>query len=96
MTTSVNEAIEKKLSSGLVPIFKIELSLGNTIERVLLSENTECTYTIILKNKINHKEIRNRLELSSDVRIWRNKDRHYEPESGYICSRTNHAIIGPA
>jgi hypothetical protein len=95
MTDSVIEAIEKKLSAGLLPILEIELELGNIVARVESPKGTNYSFVVILKNKINHNEISNRLELSSQVKKWENKDRHYDLESGYVCNKAGHAIIGP-
>jgi len=95
MTSSVNEAIEKRLSGNLLPIFKIELELGNSVARIDCPAGTKCPYAVVMRNKINHKEIDSRLELTNEVKKWESRDQHYDLESGYACEKTKHAIAGP-
>ena len=95
MTSSKIEPIERRLSEGLLPILKLELELGNAVARVENPKGTNYSYVLVLRDKINHKAIRNRLKLSGEVEKWESKDRHYDPESGYVCDKTKHAIIGP-
>jgi hypothetical protein len=95
MTNSGIGAIEEKLSEGLLPVYKLELSLGNVVARIDCPAGTKCPYAVILKNKINHKAIKEQLELHSSISKWENRDRHYPLESGYSCEKTRHAISGP-
>jgi len=95
MSSPENAAIDKRLSGNLLPIFKIELELGNCVERVDCPAGTKCPYAVVMKKKINHKEIERRLELTNKVRKWENRDRHYDLESGYACEKTKHVIAGP-
>lgn len=95
MTNSVNKVIEEKLSKDLVPVFRFQLELGNSVARVDSPAGMNCPYALILKNKINHREIEKHIKLNSRIRKWKNTDPHYDRESGYFCETTNHAIACP-
>ena len=87
--------VENQLCSDLLPIYKLELSLGNVIERVESPAGTKCPYAVVFKKRLNHKKIKELLTLPNSVFKWDNKDHHYELESGYGCEKTKHGIAGP-
>lgn len=86
--------IRKLLSPTLLPIYDLEISKGNIIERVDKPAGTLCPLAVIFKKTLHYVEIKD-LRLQPEVQKYENKDRHYPLESGFFCKRSRHVVAGP-
>lgn len=84
-----------KLSPYLEPIYNLELSLGNEVERIDEPSWSNCPYGIYFKDKLHFEEIKEKLNLPPFIKYWENKDSHYSLEAGFLCKETMHLISGP-
>ncbi len=84
-----------KLSHDLLPIYQLELAMGNEVARVDEPAGTKCPYALVFKRALHKAEIERELELSSSVKYWESRDRHYPQEAGYYSEATGHAVLGP-
>lgn len=84
-----------KLSSDLLPIYELELSCGNEIERVDEPAGTDCPYAVVFKYPLHKMEIESTLYLVPSVRYWQSRDLHYDASAGYVSDTSKHAIAGP-
>jgi len=85
-----------RLSQYLLPIFQLEVSLGNEVERIDEPAGTECPYAVIFKRPLHKKEIEDEIHLAASVKYWESHDCHYETGAGYYCEVTKHSISGPS
>lgn len=84
-----------KLSQDLLPIYQLELAMGNEVASVDEPAGTECPYAVVFKKPLHKVEIERELELPSSVRYWESRDWHFPKEAGYHSEATRHSIIGP-
>lgn len=84
-----------KLSEDLVPIYELELQLGNQVERIDCPAGTDCPLAIIFREPLHFEEIRRRLTIPATVTKWTCTDSHYPLESGFGSSSSKHAVAGP-
>ena len=84
-----------QLCKTLEPIYKLEISLGNTVKSIDTPAGSKCPFAINLNDKLHFNEIAKQIDLASTVEKWENKDRHYPLQSGYACSKYKHSIAGP-
>jgi len=86
-----------QLCKDLKPIYELELSSGNTVERVEKFAYTKCDLGIYFSKPLHFKEIEKGITLSSAIERWENNDRHYSMggEAGYYCSECKHSVAGP-
>ena len=78
-----------------MPIYDLEISLGNEVESIDAPAGTKCSYAVNFKNILHFSEIENQLSLPASVDQWENKDRHYPVQKGYFCNNNKHSIAGP-
>ena len=81
------------LSKAIRPIYELELSMGNLVERIDRPAGSKCPLAIIFKHELHIDEIK-KMGLPS-VTYWENYDPHYPIECGYFCESTRHAVAGP-
>ena len=86
----------KYLSKDLKPIVDYELKIGNEILRIDRPAGTKCPLAVILKNPFDFNGLENIYKLPSTIERWQNKDRHYDLESGYVCTKTRQALAAPS
>ncbi len=84
-----------KLCESLIPIYDLEISLGNEVESIDSPAGTKCPHAVNFKNKLHFSEIEKQLSLSSSVEQWTNKDKHYPLQKGYFCNKYKHSVAGP-
>lgn len=82
------------LSQDLLPIYQLELKLGNQVERVDSPAGTLCPLAVVFREPLHLQEIA-KLHLPPSVSQWSNFDPHYSMETGYSSSVSKHAISGP-
>lgn len=82
------------LSNDLVPIYDLELKLGNKVLRTDSPAGTICPLAIIFRDPLHFEEIKS-LKLPASVTKWTNDDPHYPLETGFSSSVSKHAIAGP-
>ena len=80
---------------SLLPIYELEVELGNSIASVDSPAGTNCPFAINFTQRLHHEEINKQLKLSPTVERWTNRDKHYPEQSGYFCSKYKHSIAGP-
>jgi hypothetical protein len=84
-----------KLSPALKPIYDLELTLGNEVERVDEPAGSECPYAVIFTHPLHFDEIEQGLVLPRSVVRKESRDPHYPIEGGYKCESTQHVVAGP-
>lgn len=84
-----------QLCPDLRPIYELEISLGNGVERVEEFLYTECDLAVAFSKPLHFTEIEKKINLPASVKRWANKDTHYSIEAGYYCSACKHSIAGP-
>jgi hypothetical protein len=84
-----------RLSVDLKPIYDLELALGNKVAWTAEPAGTECPLAVGFEQPLHFDEIAARLTLPATVTRWSSDDPHYDPEAGFKCGRTNHALAGP-
>ncbi len=89
------EVIRRKLSPSLQAIYDLELSLGNSLDRVEEPAGDRCPLAIIFKRPMHKAKIESTLSLPTIVKWWECRDPHYPIQGGYVCEETHHAIAGP-
>ena len=82
------------LSKDLLPIYKLELELGNEIARIGDPEGSKCPYAIVFKYPLHKQEIDNTLNLPSHVHYGETHDSHYGHDTHYFSDESRHAVIG--
>lgn len=93
--TDATEVIRRKLAPNLQAIYDLELSLGNSLDRVEEPAGDRCPLAIIFKRPMHKARIESTLSLPSIVKWWECRDPHYPIQGGYACEETHHAIAGP-
>jgi len=83
------------LSSDLMPIYQLELGLGNQVVRVDQPAGTLCPLAVIFRDPLHLEEIGNQIPLAATVSQWTNDDPHYPLETGFSSSISQHAVAGP-
>jgi hypothetical protein len=83
------------LSKDLLPIYELELQLGNQVARIDSPAGTLCPYAVVFRDPLHLEEIGKRLKLAGSVTKWSNDDPHYPLETGFRSSASKHAIAGP-
>lgn len=83
------------LSRHLRAIVEYELGIGNEIERIDRPAGTKCPLAIIFKKPLSFNGFLETNKLPEGVERWESRDRHYDQESGYVCTKTRQAIAGP-
>jgi hypothetical protein len=81
------------LSRNLQPIFDLEKSLGNEMDYYV--SNEKCGMYIAFVRPLHRAAIEKRLVLSPALTWQQFRDPHYPLEEGYVCSETNHTVVGP-
>lgn len=89
------ETSMSKLSQDLVPIYCLELELGNEVVRIDEPAGTKCPYAVVFGRPLHKREIEMQLKLPRSVRYWECRDPHYAKEAGYLSEVTRHGIAGP-
>ena len=89
------EEIRRKLAPSLQGIYDLELSLGNSLDRVEEPAGDRCPLAVIFKNSMHKDRIKSALSLLPSVKWWECRDPHYPIQGGYTCEGTHHAIAGP-
>jgi hypothetical protein len=87
--------MKTSLSSDLMPIYQLELQLGNQVARVDSPAGTLCPLAVIFRDPLHLEEIGKRLKTPASVTQWTNDDPHYPLETGFSSSVSRHAIAGP-
>lgn len=83
------------LSDDLLPIYQLEIGLGNEVARIDELEGSACPLAVIFRQPLHFDEIRKAITLPSSVRYWESRDGHYPMEAGYACAKTGHALAAP-
>lgn len=83
------------LSNDLMPIYQLELQLGNQVARVDTPAGTLCPLAVIFREPLHLDEIGKRLKVAASVTKWVNDDPHYPLETGFASNISKHAIAGP-
>lgn len=83
------------LAEELVPIYELELRLGNVVHYVAEPAGTACPYAVVFKRPLHKAEIERELRLAPTISYWESHDPHYPIEAGYQCAITRHAVAGP-
>jgi len=83
------------LSANLLPIYELELRLGNSVNRVDEPAGTTCPFAVIFQQPLHFKEAEDAGIVPPAVRRWEIHDPHYPPEAGFLCEETRHALAGP-
>jgi hypothetical protein len=83
------------LSADLLPIYELELRLGNQVSHVYDPWGSECPLAISFRDPLHFDVIAKQLTLAESVMRWRNDDTHYPLESGYVSKVSRHSIAGP-
>ena len=89
------DTILGKLSPDLHEIYKLELSLGNVVERTDEPAGTECPYGIVFAQPLHKEQIEAGIALSATVYYDISDDPHYPIEGMYLSRESRHAISGP-
>ena len=89
------ESPKIRLSRDLLPIYHLELELGNELAYVAEPAGTECPYAIGFKQPLHIQEIEQQFDLPATVEYWECDDPHYAIEAGYRSTVSRHAIAGP-
>ena len=84
-----------EICKTLLPIFELEISLGNTVESINSPAGTKCPYAVNFTKRFHFKEIEKQLILASSVDKWKNIDSHYPKQSGYVCNKYKHSLAWP-
>ena len=84
-----------KLSKDLLPIYELELALGNELDRIDEPAGSKCPYAIVFKYPLHKREIDSTLILTSHVRYGETHDSHYGLDTHYFSDESRHAVIGP-
>jgi hypothetical protein len=84
-----------QLAAELVPIYELELRLGNAVNYVAEPAGTACPYAVVFKRPLHKEDIERELRLAPTVCYWESHDPHYPIEAGYQCAITRHSISGP-
>ena len=83
------------LSDDLLPIYDLEIALGNKVARIDEPAGTTCPLAIVFRDPLHFDLVSTKLQLMQSVHRWRNDDPHYPLEAGYSSSISRHAIAGP-
>ncbi len=83
------------LSSRLMPIYELEISLGNRVARIDEPAGSVCPYAVVFASPLHLDDIRARIQLGGDVQFWEVRDPHHAAELGFVCEVTRHAVAGP-
>lgn len=83
------------LSERLKPLVDFELLRGNEIVRVDRPAGTKCPMAVIFQKPLDFNGYKEKHGEPAGVDRWKNRDRHYPLESGYVCEKTRQAIAGP-
>ena len=83
------------LSDDLLPIYHLELQLGNQVVRVDSPAGTLCPLAVIFRDPLHFEEIGRRLPIAASIARWTSSDPHYPLESGFSSTISNQAITGP-
>ena len=86
----------RRLSANLRSIYLLEISLGNSVQRIDEPAGTKCPLAVVFEDPLHFEEAENLGLVSSNVKRWKNVDPHYPLEAGYLCRKTNHALAGPS
>jgi len=89
------EEIRRKLAPNLQAIYDLELSLGNSLDRIEEPAGDRCPFAVIFKSPMHKGKIESALSLPPSVKWWECRDSHYPIQGGYACEETHHAIAGP-
>ena len=85
----------KFISKALKPIVDYELSRGNYIERIDRPAGTRCPLAVVFREPLDFRGFQDLNGSLEYVSTWKNRDRHYDLESGYVCEKTNQALAAP-
>lgn len=83
------------LSKSLQLIAEHELARGNEVERIDRPAGSESLLAIVFSKPLDFEGFRKKSALPPNVRVWSNRDRHYDLEDGYVCDSTHHVLSGP-
>jgi hypothetical protein len=83
------------LCKTLLPIYELEIELGNIVKSIDSPVGTNCPYAVNFINRLHFNEINSRLNLSPSVERWANRDKHYLLQEGFYCSKYRHSVAGP-
>jgi len=84
-----------ELSQHLVPIYDLELRLGNRVRRIDRPAGSLCPLGVVFEQPLHISEIRTNFELKPFVLEWECNDPHYPLEKGFKCLETGHVLSGP-
>ena len=84
-----------KLSKDLLPIYELELDLGNAVARIDEDMWTRTPYAVVFKLPLHKHEIEMTLVLPPQVRYHETRDSHYGFDACYYSEDSQHAVIGP-
>jgi hypothetical protein len=85
----------RDLSADLRLLYEFELSMGNSVARIDRNLWSSCPLAIVFRDPLHLDEAAERLVLPGTVSRWENRDTHYDPEAGWRCATTGHALSGP-
>lgn len=83
------------LSKDLLPIYELELELGNEVARIDENMWTRTPYAVVFKLPLHKQEIETTLVLPPQVRYHETRDAHYGFDAFYYSEDSRHAVIGP-
>lgn len=84
-----------KLSEDLLPIYRLELRLGNEVVRIDEPAGSTCPYAVIFKTPLHKRQLETQLDLARSVEYVESRDPHYPKEAGYVSKLTGHVVAGP-
>lgn len=85
----------ESLSADLLPIYHLEITLGNEMARVEEPAGSACPLAVVFQKPLHLDDIAKAVTLPPTVRYWESRDAHYPVQAGYVCEKTRHAIAGP-
>jgi hypothetical protein len=91
----IAQEVRNKLSPNLLPVYDLEIKLGNKVVSVYEPAGTFCPLAVNFLSPVHIKEIRSSLLLPDVVKWLENHDLHYPIEGGYKCEETGQILIGP-
>ena len=91
----MNDVLIANLSPFLLPLYELEIELGNCVLRVDRNAWSNCPLAVVFRNPLNFKIAMDEVEIPHCVKQWENRDPHYCIEAGWICEHSRHSLSGP-
>lgn len=82
----------QELSEPLRHLLGYELMHGNVVERIERNRWSRCPLAVVLRKPLKLDSAAREVQLPNSIQRWENRDPRYEPQAGWKCTITLHAL----